>query len=124
MTSPDQHTASDAVCIEAGAQLHDGSSRPVEETASDLLQLMPVMDLQAAAPLAKQFASRRGHFVVVNGRDVTRIGAQCAQVLVSAVVTWRQESIPLAFVECSEPMIDDLKTMGIEAFILNGSGRQ
>lgn len=120
MTCDDEAPATEATCIDGSPSQADSS----EDPATGMLRLRSVLDLQAAAPLAREFAERRGHFVVVNGEEVTRVGAQCAQVLASAVLTWRQESIPLAFAECSEPMIEDLKTMGIEGFILNGSGRQ
>ena len=43
-----------------------------------------VLDLRAAAPLADEFKARRGADINIDASNVERLGAQCAQVLLSA----------------------------------------
>lgn len=87
----------------------------------DAIVLPETLDLAAAAPLAAAFAARRGHYTVVNGSRVRRLGAQCAQVIAAAIATWHQDAAPLCIVECSTAMEDDLRTLGLEYSI---SGRK
>jgi chemotaxis protein CheX len=52
------------------------------------LSLPAVLDLNAAAPLARELGDLRGRPLILDGSAVQRLGGQCLQVLLSAKATW------------------------------------
>lgn len=82
------------------------------------LCLAESLDLIAASPLAEQLLKLRGQPVVLDAREVQRLGAQCLQVLLSAAQTWKSDGISLEFIGCSQRFSDDLKLLGVEPTLL------
>jgi chemotaxis protein CheX len=85
------------------------SSQPLAQT----LQLPEVLDLSYAAPLAESFLALRGMNLTVDAASVQRVGAQCVQVIMSAVSTWRADEVALSVVDPSQEFRDALSLLGI-----------
>jgi chemotaxis protein CheX len=77
------------------------------------LQLPEALDLLAATPLAKTLLERRGASIVIDASSVQRVGAQCAQVLLSAASTWTADGHSLAIVNRSPGFVEGLQLLGI-----------
>lgn len=78
------------------------------------MPLPGVLDLNAAADLARALLARRGAAVSVDAAEVGHLGAQCAQVLVSAVKTWAQDGVALSVVNRSAEFDEGLRLLGLE----------
>ncbi|WP_102959964.1 STAS domain-containing protein [Mangrovicella endophytica] len=77
------------------------------------LELPAVLDLKAAAPLAEQLLAMRGSPITVSAAQVERIGAQCAQVLLSAAATWKSDKASFAITGASDGFESGLRLMGL-----------
>lgn len=77
------------------------------------VDLPPHLDLTAATPLAEQLLALRGEAVVIDASAVERVGAQCLQVLLSAVVTWKADMNPLEITKPSEGFEEGLRLLGL-----------
>jgi chemotaxis protein CheX len=77
------------------------------------IELAPILDLNAASPLAGEFLSHRGEEVTVDASRVQRLGGQCLQVLLSAAMTWKADETPLAVVNPSPGFIEWLRRLGL-----------
>jgi chemotaxis protein CheX len=55
----------------------------------------------------------RGAKVSVDAAQVQRVGAQCVQVIMSAVATWKADEVALCVVEPSEEFRDALSLLGV-----------
>lgn len=77
------------------------------------LHLPECLDISAAAPLAKSFHEIRGAKLVVGAGHVRCVGAQCIQVLLSVVATWKADKISLRIVDPSPAMVEALQLLGI-----------
>jgi chemotaxis protein CheX len=88
---------------------HDNTS------SARTLQLAGVLDLMAAAPLAKSLAEGRGGDVVIDASQVQHVGAQCLQVLLSAASTWSAEGTSLRIINRSSGFATGLELVGIPA---------
>lgn len=77
------------------------------------VQLPEVLDIRAAGPLASQLLGARGKQLIIDASNVQQIGAQCAQVLLSAKFTWSADAAPLTISNPSDTFIDALETLGI-----------
>ena len=82
-------------------------------TTSKRLQLPEVLDLTAAAPLAQSFLSRRGTQLTVDGSRVSRVGAQCLQVLLAAAATWKTEGVDFRLVKPSAELMEGSRLLGL-----------
>jgi chemotaxis protein CheX len=76
------------------------------------VRLGQVLDLTAAAPLAAELLAHRGRDVEVDATAVSRMGAQCLQVLLSARTTWREDGAAFAIVTPSEEFAAVLELLG------------
>jgi chemotaxis protein CheX len=81
---------------------------------SQTLQLPPVMDLTAAAPLAERFLSMRGSDLSIDASEVVRLGGQCLQVLLAAHKTWHADGAKLEVLHPSQDFIEALRHLGID----------
>ena len=84
--------------------------RPVaapDRPASAALRLPISLDLPAARPLANSLLERRGQPILIDASAVSQVGAQCAQVLLSAKRTWDADGVSLSMVNCGPRMIED-----------------
>jgi chemotaxis protein CheX len=66
-----------------------------EPAAPAVVSLQPVLDLQAAEPLRAELMSLRGRPVTLDASQVTRLGALCVQVLMSARKIWSEDGVYL-----------------------------
>ena len=82
-------------------------------SAAPGLQLPEVLDLTFAGPLAESLAASRGANLAIDASRVQRVGAQCVQVLMSAVSTWRSDEVALSVVDPSAEFRDALSLLGI-----------
>ncbi|MCR5873858.1 STAS domain-containing protein [Phenylobacterium sp. J426] len=80
--------------------------------SSEPVTLAPVLDLNAAAPLAQALTERRGHPLVLDGSAVQRLGGPCLQVLLSAKATWAADGQTLTLAEPSAELTAALALMG------------
>ncbi len=87
------------------------------------VQLPEVLDLPAATSLAAALLDRRGRPTVVDALMTQRPGAQCLQVLMSAIKTWADDGVPLAFVNCGPPLIEHLRFLGIDPAPFTNGGK-
>jgi chemotaxis protein histidine kinase CheA/anti-anti-sigma regulatory factor len=85
------------------------------DTPARMLQLAEVLNLSAAAPLAKALTQMRGADAVIDASQVQRAGAQCIQVLLSAASTWSAEGASLRIINRSDDFIACLQLVGIPA---------
>lgn len=83
-------------------------------SAEEHIALPEVLDLVAAKPLAETLLSMRGSDLRIDASQVTRIGGQCLQVLLSAVSTWRADHAILKFTTPSAEFIGGLKLLGVD----------
>jgi chemotaxis protein CheX len=63
----------------------------VEPATPAVIQLSPILDLNAAGPLAHELGGARGGDVHLDASAVSRLGAQCLQVLVAARAAWQSD---------------------------------
>ena len=77
------------------------------------LQLPEVLDTTFAGPLAEQLLALRGSPLAIDATQVQRVGAQCVQVIMSAVSTWEADQVALSLVEPSQEFRDALSLLGI-----------
>ncbi len=85
------------------------------------LQLAEVLDLTAAAPLAKSLLSSRGSEIDIDASRVKRVGAQCLQVLIAAEATWNADGKSFQVVKPSEEFLDGSRLLGIQ---IEGTARE
>jgi chemotaxis protein CheX len=91
-----------------------GSTRSAKSSKTGKrLQLPAVLDLTAAAPLAKSLLSRRGAELSVDASRVNRVGAQCLQVLVAAAETWKTDGVDLRLVKPTPEFLEGSRLLGI-----------
>jgi chemotaxis protein CheX len=78
------------------------------------IQLSPMLDHYAAAPLATELRDSVGKDLALDGSQVQRLGAQCLQVLLSASRTWGLDGKRLLLTDCSHQFIEDARLLGVE----------
>lgn len=78
------------------------------------IELAAVLDLRAAAPLVNELRAARGADVAISAANVERMGAQCAQALLSAAKTWTADGHRLRIASPSEAFTRALRLLGID----------
>jgi chemotaxis protein CheX len=86
---------------------------PRRKPKAQRLQLAECLDFNAAAPLVQSLRAARGRDLIASAGDVRSAGAQCIQVLLSAVATWQADRASFRIVDASPALIASLKTLGI-----------
>ena len=71
------------------------------------------LDFPAAAPLAQTFIGLRGQDISVTADQVTLLGTNCLQVLLSAGRTWSADGKSLNYAGMSEAFVSQLKQFGL-----------
>jgi chemotaxis protein CheX len=84
-----------------------------DSTDALVIDLPAHLDLTAAGPLAERFVAARGEAIAIDASRVERLGGQCLQVLLSAVVTWKADMTPLAISKTSEGFESGLRLLGL-----------
>ncbi|PHR92853.1 MAG: chemotaxis protein CheX [Robiginitomaculum sp.] len=93
-----------------------------DTNTTDAPQAIPLtsnLDLTAAAPLCEALQTVRGQAAHLAGQDVERLGAQCAQVLLSASEAWKADDQPFFVSDPSPQFQDGLKTLGLASDIFD-----
>lgn len=78
-----------------------------------ILKLPEILDLNAASRLHEQVLAHRGENIDVDASEVSRVGAQCVQVLLSAAQTWRSDHQSFVIAQASDAFIKTLQLLGI-----------
>jgi chemotaxis protein CheX len=84
-----------------------------KQTAGRTLQLPDILDLTCAGPLAESFRALRGVELAVDAARVQRVGAQCAQVIMSAVATWKVDEVALCITDPSPEFSETFSLLGL-----------
>lgn len=78
-----------------------------------ILKLPAVLDLNAASRLHDQVIDLRGCDIAVDASEVTRVGAQCIQVLLAAAESWRKSDRVFRVSQSSETFASTLQLLGL-----------
>ena len=78
-----------------------------------ILKLPEVLDLNAASRLHEQVLAHKGEDIDIDASEVTRVGAQCVQVLLSAALSWRSDEQSLKVGKASDAFVKTLQLLGI-----------
>ena len=76
--------------------------------------LNSVFDLRAATLLAGEFKKKRGADIELDASNVERLGAQCAQILLSAEKTWAAEGLKMLIADSSSEFKEGLDILGVQ----------
>lgn len=79
----------------------------------NILKLPAVLDLTAASRLHEQILALDGRNIAVDASAVSRVGAQCIQVLLSAAQSWRSAGHAFSVDQSSEAFAKALQLLGI-----------
>ncbi|MEL6521163.1 MAG: STAS domain-containing protein [Pseudomonadota bacterium] len=71
------------------------------------------LDFPVAKSLAEQLKELRGKDIQVSAADVTHLGTNCLQVLISAGQTWTADGKAFAFTDISESFQNQLGQFGL-----------
>lgn len=77
-----------------------------------VVNLSPVLDLQAAEPLRAELMALRGRPLTLDASQVTRLGGLCLQVLMSARKTWAEDGLNLTVQQQSSVFSGQLAAFG------------
>jgi chemotaxis protein CheX len=77
------------------------------------IDLPAVLDLKAAGPLCDQLVGLRGKPVMLDASAVSKIGAQCVQVLLAAATLWKADAVSFKIAEPSEAFRNGIELMGL-----------
>lgn len=75
----------------------------------------------ASRELATALVALRGEPLAMNAARVRRIGAQCAQVLLSAAATWRADGLDLTLDDPSPEFQEAMRLLGLPVQALTAS---
>jgi chemotaxis protein CheX len=82
-------------------------------TAPAKLQLPDSLGSAAAEALLASLLAARGQPLSLDASRVRRVGAQCAQVLLSAAATWRADGAALRIEDPSSEFQEALRLLGL-----------
>lgn len=88
---------------------------------SDVLKLVPVLDLNAAEPLKAELLARRGADLTIDASAVDRLGGLCLQVLLSAKRTWQADGVNLKLEPLSDALAEQWVAFGAPDFNTEGA---
>ena len=89
------------------------------DPSPERLTLAPVLDLGAAASLARTLTELRGSDLALDGSEVGRLGAQCLQILISARRSWATAGHSLVVENASEHMLAAVAQLGATPFLFH-----
>ncbi|HEY8578576.1 MAG TPA: STAS domain-containing protein [Beijerinckiaceae bacterium] len=81
--------------------------------AGGAFALPAALDSRFAATLRDELLARRGGALTLDATQVGVLGAQCAQILLAAARTWREDGFALALAGASQQMMEDLELLGL-----------
>lgn len=77
-----------------------------------VIELSKNLDLVAAPALLENLMRYKGQDILVDARQVQRMGAQCFQILLSAKKTWETERYDLNLANASADFVEAVALMG------------
>jgi chemotaxis protein CheX len=83
------------------------------QSAAQTLRLPEVLNLTYAGPLAESLLPMRGAEVALDAAEVQRVGAQCVQVIMSAIATWKADDVAFCIADPSREFRDALSLLGV-----------
>lgn len=86
------------------------ASSPISATT---LSLAAILDGGRAAPLFEKLREAKGSDIVIDASEVARMGALCAQVLLSAQTTWAQDGRAFTILDPSGALARSAATLGL-----------
>jgi chemotaxis protein CheX len=95
------------------------SPEPDPSPTPNVVVLDETLDLNCASELARTLGSLRGTPITIDPSHVTRVGAQCIQVLIAASKTWKTDSVYFTVTPGSEPFNEGLDLLGLTSFFSN-----
>ena len=99
------------------AVVADCAEDPSDEN-DQLFRLPEILDLAAAAPLARELLARRGRPAIIDAVATKQPGTSCLQILLSAIRTWDHDRVPLTFVNCGPSLIEHFRFLGLDPGVL------
>ncbi|BCH57997.1 STAS domain-containing protein [Agrobacterium vitis] len=81
--------------------------------ASAQLKLASVLDLNEASQLKDKLLSMRGGAIEIDASGVERMGALCAQVLVSGAKTWEEDQKTFSIKQASDAFTKTIQLLGL-----------
>lgn len=78
-----------------------------------ILKLPAILDLNAASRLHEQVLALKDKNVAVDASDVTRVGTQCIQILLSAARSWRAMDMTFSVNQSSDAFAKTLQLLGV-----------
>ncbi|PTM97670.1 STAS domain-containing protein [Mycoplana dimorpha] len=85
-----------------------------KKAAPKSLSLAPVLDLNEATALRDKLMALKGSDLSIDASAVERVGALCAQVLVSAARNWEVDKRAFSFSSASEPFLKTMQLIGVD----------
>ncbi len=82
---------------------------------SPVMRLPSLLDLKAAGGLLADLTARRGQDLVLDAGQVSRLGGQCLQVLLSAKATWAEDGHDFSIADASPDFLDGLALLGADS---------
>ncbi|MFN3890860.1 MAG: STAS domain-containing protein [Beijerinckiaceae bacterium] len=76
-------------------------------------QLPERLDTATVASVFTDLMERRGQALSIDGTAVRMLGAHCAELLLAATHTWRQDGVTLTFSGASRELLHDLDLLGL-----------
>ncbi|MDY8107783.1 STAS domain-containing protein [Fulvimarina sp. 2208YS6-2-32] len=77
------------------------------------IELPPILDIAAAAPLADRLRAHRGAPLAIDASQVEKTGTQAVQVLLAASKSWKADEIDFRITSASEPFLASLELIGL-----------
>ncbi len=93
-----------------------------ENMTEDVIQLPEVIDVNALEKLHPELLERRGGKLTLDATEVTSLGAQGLQFLLSAAQTWRADDKPFAMSNAGEDVVAAISMMGVDPSALTLEG--
>ncbi|WP_275788801.1 STAS domain-containing protein [Pararhizobium gei] len=84
-----------------------------KKSASKILSLAPVLDLNEATTLHGKLMGLRGSNIVVDASAVERVGALCIQVLMAGAKSWEEDKQSFTFSKVSDAFTKTTQLIGV-----------
>lgn len=77
------------------------------------VELPKVLGLVEASSLLELFLGKKASHISVNAENVTRIGSQCMQILLSAAKNWEEDNFDFILTNPSKEFLETMSIIGI-----------
>lgn len=79
----------------------------------EIVNLPKILDLVESSSLLEDFMKVKSSSVSINAENVTRVGAQCMQILISAQKNWKENDLDFILNNPSEEFLETMLMIGI-----------